>query len=242
MINFEKYRYPAIIKQEVDGGFGVYFPTLFSKHGWEISLSNGRTKFEAIKEAKKKLAFSLAGILDDNESLPKPIPIQLESISNGMELIDIETSFHPYCDEIKQHLIGRHWHITFFIEEYEEEIEAIAYKNNQGLWDILFEDYSKTEEELFFDSSIKKHSEKPKSIILFSAELRNEAQEKFNQFIQNVILKYRTKKEWEERRKLRVKMEQNFKQSILQIIDEKVKSGEITEDEALILREINKKS
>ncbi|MGG0168291.1 hypothetical protein [Bacillus tropicus] len=72
--------------------------------------------------------------------------------------------------------------------------------------------------------------------------MRTEAQEKFNQFVQNIVLKYRTKKEWEERRKLRVKMEQNFKQSILQIIDEKVKSGEITEDEASILREINKKS
>ncbi|MFF2876183.1 type II toxin-antitoxin system HicB family antitoxin [Gottfriedia sp. NPDC057991] len=240
MINFEKFVYPAIIKQEVDGDFGVYFPTLFPKNGWEISLSNGRTKSEAIKEAKKELAFSLAGILDDNETLPKPIPIQIKSISNGMELIEVETSFQPYYDNIKQQLFGRHWHITFFIEEHEEEIEAIAYKNNQGLWDILFEDYSKFEEELYFDSSYKKLPEHPKGIILFSAKLRTEAQEKFNQFVQNVILKYRTKKEWGERRKLRLKMEQNFKQSILQIIDEKVKSGEITEFEASILRERNK--
>jgi len=125
MINFEKFIYPAIMKQEVDGDFGVYFPTFFPKHGWEIPLSNGKTKFEAIKEAKKELAFSLAGILDDNESIPKPIPIQIESISNGMELIEVETSFQPYDDEIKQHLIGRHWHMTFFIEEHEEEIEVI---------------------------------------------------------------------------------------------------------------------
>ena len=242
MINFEKFIYPAIMKQEVGGDFGVYFPTFFPKHGWEIPLSNGKTKFEAIKEAKKELAFSLAGILDDNESIPKPIPIQIESISNGMELIEVETSFQPYDDEIKQHLIGRHWHMTFFIEEHEEEIEAIAYKNNHGLWDILFEDYSKAEEKLFFNSSYKKLSEHPKSIILFSAKLRAEAQVKFNQFVQNVILKYRTKKEWEERRKLRLNMEQNFKQSILQIIDDKVKNGEITEDEASILKEINLKS
>jgi len=72
--------------------------------------------------------------------------------------------------------------------------------------------------------------------------LRAEAQVKFNQIVQNVILKYRTKKEWEERRKLRLNMEQNFKQSILQIIDDKVKNGEITEDEASILKEINLKS
>lgn len=72
--------------------------------------------------------------------------------------------------------------------------------------------------------------------------MRAEAQVKFNQIVQNVILKYRTKKEWEERRKLRLNMEQNFKQSILQIIDDKVKNGEITEDEASILKEINLKS
>lgn len=126
MVNFEKFVYPAIVKQEVEGGFGVYFPTLFPNHGWEISISNGNTKYEAIKEAKKKLAFTLAGILDDNESLPKPIPIQSESISKGMELIEVETSFHPYYDEIKQHLKGRHWHITYYIEEHDEEIEAIA--------------------------------------------------------------------------------------------------------------------
>ncbi|MEH7350778.1 hypothetical protein [Gottfriedia acidiceleris] len=102
------------------------------------NITNGNTKYEAIKEAKKKLAFTLAGILDDNESLPKPIPIQSESISKGMELIEVETSFHPYYDEIKQHLKGRHWHITYYIEEHDEEIEAIAYKNNQGLWDINF--------------------------------------------------------------------------------------------------------
>ncbi len=100
MINFEKFVYPAIIKQEVDGDFGVYFPTLFPKYGCEISLSNGRTKFEAIIDAKKELTLNLAGILDDNESLPKPIPIQIESISNGMELIEVETSFQPYYDEI----------------------------------------------------------------------------------------------------------------------------------------------
>ena len=72
--------------------------------------------------------------------------------------------------------------------------------------------------------------------------MRAEAQVKFNQIVQNVILKYRTKKEWEERRKLRLNMEQNFKQSILQIIDDKGKNGEITEDEASILKEINLKS
>jgi len=241
MVHFEKLVYPAIIKQEDEGGFGVYFPTLFPEFGWDFSLSEGITKSEAIKEAKKDLAYSLAGILYDNESLPKPIPIQNESLSMGMELIDVETSFNPYSDEIKEHLKGRHWHIINYIEEYEEEIEAIGYKNNQGNWDIFFGDYSEEEESQFFDSSYNKNSEYPESIRLFSVKLRSEAQEKFNQFVKNVILKHRTKDEWLERKKERFESKENFNKSVLQIIDEKVKSGEITEEDAtLMLKEITR--
>ncbi|PEJ59328.1 HicB family protein [Bacillus sp. AFS002410] len=201
MVNFEKLVYPAFIKQDDEGRFGVYFPTLFPEFGWDFSLSAGVTKFEAIKNAKKDLAYSLAGILYDNESLPIPIPIQKELLTKGMELIDVETSFIPYSNEIKEHLKGRHWHIAYYIEEYEEEIEAIGYKNDRGEWDIFFGDYSEEEEALFFDSTYKKNSPFPESIILFSVKLRSEAQEKFNQFVKNVILKLRTKDKWIERKK-----------------------------------------
>jgi hypothetical protein len=42
----------------------------------------------------------LAGILYDNEELPEPTSINNNDLSEGMELMDIETSFKPYAAEI----------------------------------------------------------------------------------------------------------------------------------------------
>ena len=183
--------YSAFIKQQEEGDFGVYFPTLFPEDGWEYPLAEGATKLEAIKSAEKRLAFSLAGILYDNEDLPEPSIIQSEQLSEGMELIDIETTLSLYSDEIMENLKGRHWHISYYVEEFDENIEAIGYKNDQGEWDIFFEDYTEEEETYFFDSSYKKASEWPYEYILFSVHSRSEAQDKFNQFVENVILKHR---------------------------------------------------
>ncbi|MEK3990126.1 type II toxin-antitoxin system HicB family antitoxin [Robertmurraya sp. FSL R5-0851] len=181
IINCEKFVYPAFIQQDDDGVFGVYFPTLFSEAGWDFPLSRGETKRQAIKNAKKDLAYSLAGILYDNEDLPEPVPIQSKHLSKGMELIDIETSFEPYADEIQEHLKGRHWHIGYYVEEQSEYIEAIGFKNDQGMWDIFFEDFSKEEE----------NPEYPEKTLLFTVKTHSEAEEKFYHFVEEVFLRGR---------------------------------------------------
>lgn len=176
LINSDKFVYPAFIQQEEEGMFCVYFPTLFPEHGWEFPLSRGKSKRIAIKNAQKDLAYSLAGILYDNEELPEPISIQSKDLSQGMELIEVETSFEPYADEIKEHLKGRHWHINYYVEETDDLIEAIGFKNDQGMWDIFYEGYPEEEEH-------------PDDHLLFTVKFWTEAEEKFNQFVEEIILK-----------------------------------------------------
>jgi predicted RNase H-like HicB family nuclease len=191
MVNSGKIVYPAFIQKDDEGIFCVYFPTIFPEFGWDFPLSQGETKRIAIKNAKKDLAYSLAGILYDNEELPESIPIQCNYLSQGMELVDVETSFEPYAEEIQEHLKGRHWHISYYVEENDEFIEAIGFKNEQGTWDIFFEDYSKEEEVETFDSSYKKNPENP---LLFTVKFQSDAEEKFNLFVEDVILKRRSYK------------------------------------------------
>lgn len=188
MVNSDKLVYPAFIQQDDEGIFGVYFPTLFPESGWDFPLSRGETKREAIKNAKKDLAYSLAGILYDNEELPEAIPIQSNHLSQGMELIEVETSLEPYAEEIEEHLKGRHWHICYYVEENDDFIEAIGYKNDQGTWDIFFEYCSEDEIEIF-DSFCKKNPDYPNYPLLFTVRLRTEAEEKFNQFVEDVFNK-----------------------------------------------------
>jgi predicted RNase H-like HicB family nuclease len=197
MAKSEKFVYPAFILQEDEGMFGVYFPTLFPEAGWDYPLSRGETKRKAISNAKKDLAFSLAGILYDNEEIPEPIPIQSNRLSKGMELIDVETAFDPYADEIQEHLKGRHWHIGYYVEENGEYIEAIGFKNDQGMWDIFFEDYSE-EEEIKSNNSSFGNPQYQDNTLLFTVKFHSEAEEKFNQFVEDVILKrrgYKSKKD-----------------------------------------------
>lgn len=236
-MGYKKLVYQACIKQHEEGDFGIYFPNLFPEDGWEYPLAVGTTRLEAIKEAQKQLAFSLAGILYDNEDLPKPLPIQSKDLLEGMEIIDIETATSLDSEEIKEHLKGRHWHISYYLEDNEDEvIEAIGYKNDQGEWDIYFDDYSEDEKTLFFDSSYKKNHEWPYNIILFSVHLHSEAQEKFNHFVENVILKRRTSIEWLEREKDRLESEANFNKALIDLIDKKLKNGEIIENEAALMK------
>jgi predicted RNase H-like HicB family nuclease len=188
MMNSEKFVYPAFIQQGDEGMFCVYFPTLFPEAGWDYPLSRGVTKRKAINNAKKDLAFSLAGTLYDNEDLPEHIPIQSNRLSKGMELINVETSFEPYADEIQEHLKGRHWHIGYYVEENGEYIEAIGFKNDQGLWDIFYENYSEGEEIKSINSS-NRNPEDPDSTLLFTVKFYSEAEEKFNKFVEDVILK-----------------------------------------------------
>lgn len=234
----KKLVYQACIKQHEEGDFGVYFPNLYPESGWEYPLAMGATRLEVIKEAQKQLAFSLAGILYDNEDLPKPLPIQSKDLLKGMEIIDIGTATGLDSEEIKEHLEGRHWHISYYLEDNEDEIiEAIGYKNDQGEWDIFFDDYSKEEETLFFDSTYNKNPDWPDETLLFTVHLRSEAQEKFNQFVENVILKYRTSDEWLERQKKRKEWNSNQDDPILEIIYDKLKTGELTD----LLEFINEK-
>ncbi|OXS76499.1 HicB family protein [Lysinibacillus sp. KCTC 33748] len=236
MLYFGELVYPAFIQQDADETYGVYFPTLFPENGWDIPLCWGKTKLIAIKNAEKDLAYSLAGILYDNEELPKPIPIQSNNLSQGMDLIHVKTSFEPYAEEIQEHLKNAHWHIDYYAEEYEERIEAIGYKNDQGKWDIQFGDYSEEEEILFFDSSHRRNPEWPFNMILFSVHTRSEAQEKFNQFVEKVVIKHRTSIEWLEREKERLKFEKDNKKIMFKSINELVKKGQISAMQAAILK------
>ncbi|MDZ5472237.1 type II toxin-antitoxin system HicB family antitoxin [Bacillus sp. 31A1R] len=176
MKSFGKLVYPAFVQQDDEGMFCVYFPTLFPESGWEFPLSKAKTKRKAIKNAEKDLAYSLAGILYDNEELPEPIPIQSDRLSPEMELINIETLFEPYGQEIQEHLKGRHWHIGYYDEDTEEYLEAIGFKNDQGMWDIFYEFYSEEEGD---------HIE----TFLFTVKLRSEAEERFKQYVEEKILK-----------------------------------------------------
>jgi predicted RNase H-like HicB family nuclease len=174
MIGYGKLAYPAFIQQEEEGIFCVYFPTLFPESGCEFPLSRGKTKRLAIKNAEMDLAYTLAGILYDNEELPEPVPIPSNMLSQGMELIDVETSFDTYPEEIQEHLKGRHWHIGYYAQEMDEYIEAIGFKNDQGMWDIFYE----------YDSE-----EHPEDTLLFTVKSHSEAEERFKQFVEDVILK-----------------------------------------------------
>lgn len=166
MTNFDKLTYSAFIQQDEEGIFCVYFPTLFLESGWEYPLTRGETKYKAIQNAKKDLAYALAGILYDNEELPEPFPLNSNDLSKEMELVEIETSFEPYAEEIKEHLQGRHWHIDYSNDDYITIFEAIGFKNEQGMWDIYFEDS-----------------------LLFTVKFYSEAEEKFSQYVENIILK-----------------------------------------------------
>lgn len=178
MLDFGNAMYPALIQQDDEGMFCVYFPTIFPESGWEYPLSKGKTRRAATKNAQKELAFALAGFIYDNEEMPEQIPISSNKLSKGMELIDVETSFEPYAEEIQVHLKGRHWHIGYYSLEKEEYFEAIGFKNDEGKWDIFYEDYS--------DGQVH-----PDETLLFTVKKHSEAEEKFKQYIENVILKRR---------------------------------------------------
>lgn len=165
MINFGKLTYPAFIQQDEEGLFCVYFPTVFFESGWEYPLSKGETKYRAIQNAKKDLAYSLAGILYDNDELPEPSTLNSNDLSKEIEFIEIETSFEPYAEEIKEHLKGRHWHIDYYNDDDIPTFGAIGFKNEQGMWDIYFEDS-----------------------LLFTVKFYYEAEDKFGQYVENVIL------------------------------------------------------
>jgi hypothetical protein len=116
----------------------------------------------------------LAGIIYDIEELPEPIPIERNQLSEGMELIDIETSFEPYAEEIQEHVKGRHWHIGYYIQENDQYVEAIGFKNEQGMWDIYFED------EVEEDSLNPGDQEQS---LIFTVKSHSEAEEKFKEFV-----------------------------------------------------------
>lgn len=194
MVNLDRLIYPAFIQQDDEGIFCVYFPTLFLENGWEYPLTRRETRHKAIQDAKKDLAYTLAGILYDNVELPEPSYLNRNDLSEGMELVEIETSFEPYAEEIKEHLKGRHWHITYYDEENDDYIEAIGYKNEQGMWDIYFEDFSTKVEYDNFDSPNQKKLKYPMDPLLFSVKFYSDAEEKFSQYVENVILKQRGNK------------------------------------------------
>lgn len=173
---FENVVYPAFIRQEEES-FGVHFPTLLPDYGWEVCLSSGSTKEEAIQNAKKALAYLLAGALYDNEDLPSQAPIPANLVKEEMELVFIKTSYSDYAKEIEDHLPGRHWHIYFKRDE-QSEFRAVAYKNKLGFWDVKVDG----------DLPIKIKKEKllrlcPTYPEICKAQRRVEAEEAFDSFV-----------------------------------------------------------
>lgn len=172
-----KWKYPAFIQRENDGDFGVYFPTLFRNYGWDFPLSRGSTKDKAIKKAKKDLAYTIAGIIYDNDVVPVPVNIPNDQLCEDMEVIEIETCYEDYKKEIDEHLFGRHWHIDYWDEEH-GSISTIGFRNELGTWDIYFSEHISDEEAKILDQHCK----------------RTEGEEKVYNFIENVLLPIRSKK------------------------------------------------
>jgi predicted RNase H-like HicB family nuclease len=128
-----KWKYPAFIYREEEGEFGVYFPTLFGEDGWDYPLGSGITKSKAIKEAKKELAYTIAGLIYDKDPVPEPGVILKEQLSTGMELIEIETCFDDYKDEIEENFRTRHWHIDYWTKCMEYAPLAFKMKKEHGI-------------------------------------------------------------------------------------------------------------
>ncbi|MGG0665610.1 type II toxin-antitoxin system HicB family antitoxin [Viridibacillus arvi] len=173
---FENVVYPAFIKQE-EGSFGIHFPTLLPDYGWENYLVSCPSKKEVIQNAKKALAYLLAGALYDNEDLPNQAPIPANLVTEEMELVFIKTSYSDYAKEIEEHLPGRHWHICFNRDE-KSDFRAVAYKNKQGFWDV------KVDGDLPIGmEQVKLLQLCPKYPVICTARLRVEAEEAFDSFI-----------------------------------------------------------
>lgn len=188
-----KWQYPAFIRREEDGGFGVYFPTLFNEAGWEYPLSKGSTKTKAIKAAKIDLAYTIAGMIYDNDDVPEPVMIPLDQLSEGMEMIEIETCYEDYKKEIDEHLRLRHWHIDYWDEE-QGSISTIGFRNERGSWDIYFSDYTSDEEVRILDQHYSRTSNSPNEWLLFTVRSRSEGEEKVYSFIEKVLLPIRSRK------------------------------------------------
>lgn len=176
---FENVVYPAFIKQEEEI-FGIHFPTLLPENGWEYYLTSAPTKKEVIQNAKKALAYLLAGYLYDNEDLPSQAPIPAKLVTEEMELIFIKTSYSDYANEIEEHLPGRHWHINFN-RDWDSDFIAVAYKNKQGLWDVRVDG----------DLPIEMGPEKllqlcPTYPVICTVRRRVEAEEAFDSFVLRV--------------------------------------------------------
>ena len=153
---------------------------MLPEHGWEFPLCYGPTKTEAIQNAKRALAYLLAGDLYDNEDLPSQEPIPASLVTEEMELVFIKTSYRDYAKEIEEHLPGRHWHINFN-RESESDFLAVAYKNKQGLWDVRVDG----------DLPIKMEPEKllklcPTYPVVCTVRRRVEAEEGFDSFVRKV--------------------------------------------------------
>lgn len=173
---FENIVYPAFIKQNEEG-FGVHFPTLFPEQDWKFYRSLGQTKDEAILNAKKDLAYFLAGVLYDNEELPGQVNIPSDLVTVEMELVWISTSYSDYAKEIEEHLLGRHWHIDFNRDE-ESEYKAVAYKNKQGHWEV------RADGNLPIETEVEKLLQIcPTYPLICIAFRRNEAEKNFDIFV-----------------------------------------------------------
>lgn len=173
---FENVVYPAFIRLEEES-FGVHFPTLLPDYGWEVCLSSGSTKEEAIQKAKKALAYLLAGALYDNEDLPSQALIPANLVTEEMELVFIKTSYSDYAKEIEEHLPRRHWHIYFNRDE-KSNFQAVAYKNKQGFWDVKIDG----------DLPVKIEQKKllqlcPTYPVVCTVRRRAEAEELFDSFV-----------------------------------------------------------
>jgi hypothetical protein len=69
------------------------------------------------------------------------------------------------------------------VSSFDQRIEK--YSAESILW------FSEEEEIEIIDTSYEKNPEYPDNLLLFTVKLRSEAQEKFNQFVEDVILKRR---------------------------------------------------
>jgi hypothetical protein len=138
----------------------------------------GINEREAEQEAKKFLALTLGAMLEEGKTLPEPKPSQNFKLKTNEKAVSLGVKLSDYEE---RHLANQHWHII-----YDQYFEAMGFKNEQGTWDIFYDDF---QEPGLFPAGNERDADF--GILLFQVDSYDEAYEKFYQWVKIVLLPYR---------------------------------------------------
>jgi hypothetical protein len=83
-----------------------------------------------------------------------------------------------------------HWHVGFYEGNY--CIEAIGFEHEEGTWDVFFDELNDHDVEKLFGSNCV--IDKDYGVLIFTAEDYDDAQNKFVNWVKNVLLSFLEKK------------------------------------------------